>query len=111
MSIYLNAALMLAATLGAILLLARLLQSLRAGHGLRGLTRSQAPLAARRIGIEETCPVDPKRRLLLVRCDGQRILILTGGPTDLVVATLPPVIPGSPNSPNFPVPDVPGVAA
>jgi flagellar biogenesis protein FliO len=99
MSIYLNAALMLGATLGAILLLARLLQSLRAGHGLRGLTRSQAPLAARRISIEETCPVDAKRRLLLVRCEEQRILILTGGPTDLVVATLPPIASVSTGSP------------
>lgn len=92
MSIYLNAALMLAATLGGILVLARVLQALRSGQGLalrpRLLTSAQP--TARRLAVEETCAVDAKRRLLLVRYGEQRVLLLTGGPADLVVAVMPP---------------------
>ena len=92
MSIYLNADIMLGATLGAILLLARVLQAVRSGQGLRGLARPGAgvAIAPRRLAVEETCAVDARRRLLLVRCEGQRVLILTGGPADLVVAVMPP---------------------
>lgn len=92
MSIYLNAALMLAATLGGILLLARVLQALRSGRGLALRPRflASAPPTTRRLAVEETCAVDAKRRLLLVRCGEQRVLLLTGGPADLVVSVMPP---------------------
>lgn len=92
MSIYVNAALMLAATLGGILVLARVLQALRSGQGLalRPRLLSGAQSTARRLAVEETCAVDAKRRLLLVRCGEQRVLLLTGGPADLVVTVMSP---------------------
>ncbi len=45
--------------------------------------------AGRTLGIEETLALDPRRRLLLVRCEERRVLLLTGGSTDLVVGWLP----------------------
>ena len=92
MSIYLNAALMLAATLGGVLVLGRVLQALRSGQGLslRPHLLTVAQPTARRLAVEETCAIDAKRRLLLVRCGEQRVLLLTGGPADLVVTVMPP---------------------
>ena len=91
MSIYVNAALMLAATLGGIVILARVLQALRSGQGFTVRTRflTGAQSIARRLAVEETCTVDAKRRLLLVRCGEQRVVLLTGGPADLVVTVMP----------------------
>ena len=89
MSTALNAAIMLAGTLAAFGVLAGLLKALRGrrlGFSLRGLT---APIASRRLAVEEVCAIDPRRRLLLVRCDAQHILLMTGGPADLVVSTMP----------------------
>ena len=95
MSIYLNAILMLAAVLGGILVLARVVQ---AGRGRRLLPMRRqgilgglagGPPAPRRLAVEETVAVDARRRLLLVRCEGQRIVLMTGGPADLVVSVLP----------------------
>ncbi len=42
----------------------------------------------RTLAIEETLALDQRRRLLLVRCERGRFLLLTGG-TDLVVGWLP----------------------
>ena len=85
MSIYLSAIIMLAATLAAFIILTKLLQTLRNG-GItlpwRGGARSQL---ANRLEVEQACAIDGKRRLVLVRCDEQRVLLLTGGPADLVV--------------------------
>lgn len=91
MSIYVNAALMLAATLGGIVILARVLQALRSGQGLALRPRflASAQPMARQLAVEETCTVDAKRRLLLVRCGEQRVVLLTGGPADLVVTAMP----------------------
>jgi hypothetical protein len=92
MSIYLNASLMLAATVALFVLLAKLVQAVR----LRGfvppwLTRGlvRPPDLPSPLAIEQTCMVDGKRRLLLIRCDEHRVLLLTGGPADLVVSVLP----------------------
>lgn len=41
---------------------------------------------ARRLGIVETIALDPKRRLVLVRCDDREHLLLLGPNADLVVA-------------------------
>ena len=92
MSIYLNATLMLAATLGGILVLGRVLQTLRSGQelSLRPRLLNSAQPTSRRLAVEETCAVDAKRRLLLVRCGEQRVLLMTGGPADLVVTVTPP---------------------
>lgn len=92
MNLYLNAFVMLLATIAAFLVLAKCLESLRRGrlsYRWRGQDRSQALTASSRVVIEQTCFVDSKRRLLLVRCDNQRILLMTGGPADLVVIVSP----------------------
>lgn len=46
--------------------------------------------SARRLGIAETLPLDQRRRLYLVRCDGRELLILTGGGSDAVVGWITP---------------------
>ena len=90
MSIYVNTLMMLAATLAAFVLLAKLVQAIRLKRivppwRVRGLL----PPAATRVAVEQSCMVDGKRRLVLVRCDEQRVLLLIGGPADLVVSLLP----------------------
>ncbi|HEX3346526.1 MAG TPA: hypothetical protein VHS58_00315 [Acetobacteraceae bacterium] len=53
----------------------------RAGLGLNTL--------ARRTTIVECMRLDARRQLHLVQCEGRRVLILTGGPQDLVVGWVP----------------------
>jgi flagellar protein FliO/FliZ len=93
---YLYAAAMLAATIAGFIVLAKLLQALRAGTlaatlapPWQGGARRTDDATRRRLTIEQSCAVDGKRRLLLVRCEEQRVLLLTGGPADLVVCVLP----------------------
>lgn len=96
MSIYLNAILMLAATLAAFVVLAKLLQAVRSGMLVlpwqRGGARTALPAQAT-LTVEQAYMLDAKRRLVLVRCDDSRVLLLTGGPNDLVVAVLPRLAP------------------
>lgn len=40
--------------------------------------------------LRATLPIDARRRLTLVDCDGRRLLLLTGGTTDLMLGWLPP---------------------
>ena len=42
-----------------------------------------------RLRIEQSLPLDARRRLVLVRCDGRGLLLLTGGAQDQVVGWLP----------------------
>lgn len=89
---YLNAAIMLGATIAAFLVLAKALEALRAGRlpvWRFGKARSLIPQEPSRLLIEQSCAIDGKRRLLLVRCDDQHILLMTGGPVDLVVLVSP----------------------
>jgi flagellar protein FliO/FliZ len=67
----------------ALILLARL-AALRFGlaPALRGPPRG-GPLA-----LEQVLPLDPRRRLLLVRCGDKRVLLLTGGGRDCVIGWL-----------------------
>jgi len=51
---------------------------------------ARRPQAGRRLAILETLALDPRRRLLLIACDGREALLLTGGPADLVVGWLVP---------------------
>lgn len=74
----------LAAVLGLIWLAGRLARA--GGFGMR----HAGPKGARPrvLAIEETLALDPRRRLVLVRCESGRVLLLTGG-TDLVLGWLP----------------------
>jgi flagellar protein FliO/FliZ len=57
---------------------------------LRGVRAAQAGRGAgRRIAVEEAVALDSRRRVVLLRCDGRRLLVLTGGPADLVLGWLP----------------------
>jgi flagellar protein FliO/FliZ len=89
MSIYLNSFLMLIVTVAAFVLLARLFQAIRSRRLFPAFGITAPGAAAPRLAVEESCAVDGKRRLLLVRCDEQRVLLLTGGPADLVVSLFP----------------------
>ena len=72
-----------AAALAAVLLLVLL-----AGR-LARLSRFARPAgASARLQVEAQLALDPRRRLLLVRCDGRSVLLLTGA-QDSVVGWLP----------------------
>ena len=45
--------------------------------------------ARRRLAVQEVLPLDPKRRLLLVRCDGRDLLLLTGGAAEVSLGWVP----------------------
>jgi flagellar protein FliO/FliZ len=49
----------------------------------------QAGRTGRRLGIAEVLALDTRRRLVLVRCDGREVLLLTGGSQDAVLGWLP----------------------
>ena len=78
----LSAGAALAGVLGLILLAARLVR--RAGLSLRP---AGAPA---RLALGEALALDARRRLHLVRCEGRELLLLTGGPQDLLLGWLPP---------------------
>ncbi len=42
----------------------------------------------KRLVLQDCLAIDPKRRLVLVRCDGRDVLLLTGGGADQVVGWL-----------------------
>ena len=46
--------------------------------------------AARTLAIEQSLALDPRRRLLLIRCEGRQLLLLTGGPQDLLIGWMEP---------------------
>ncbi|MGH7044704.1 MAG: flagellar biosynthetic protein FliO [Acetobacteraceae bacterium] len=54
----------------------------RAGRG-RGTGGS-------RLSLEASFALDPRRRLHLLRCADRQVLLLTGGPQDLLLGWLPP---------------------
>jgi flagellar protein FliO/FliZ len=70
-------------------LLAVLALAVLVGRALRG-TRLGGGVPGRRPRIAESLALDPRRRLLLVACDDRHLLLLTGGPADLVVGWLAP---------------------
>lgn len=69
----------LAGVLGALVLVLRGLRAAGMGRG-----------AGRRLSVEEALALDARRRLLLVRCDGRELLLVTGGAQEVVVGWLPP---------------------
>lgn len=75
--IWLQAGLALAAVLLLLWLAARGVRA--SGVAARG---------GRRLAVQEVLAIDSRRRLLLVRCDGREVLLLTGGQQDAVVGWL-----------------------
>jgi flagellar protein FliO/FliZ len=45
--------------------------------------------ARRRLAVQEVQALDPKRRLVLVRCDGRDLLLVTGGAAEVSLGWLP----------------------
>lgn len=70
--------------IGLAALVAVLVLILLSGRAARTVL-ARRPQASRRLALLETLALDPRRRLMLVACDGREALLLTGGPTDLVV--------------------------
>jgi flagellar protein FliO/FliZ len=56
------------------------------------------PTGGRRLVVQDALALDARRRLTLVRCDGRSVLLLTGGPQDLVVGWMNE--PGKPAEPS-----------
>ena len=79
--------------LGAVVLLA--FAALRA---LRAVVPGAAKPGGRprRLAVQEVLALDPKRRLVVIRCDGRDLLLLTGGAADVPLGWLPG---GSPDGP------------
>ena len=68
----------LAGVLVLILVLSRVLRRL-------GLAPAMAGQGTRRLAVLEVLPIDGRRRMLLVRCDDASMLLVTGGPQDVLV--------------------------
>jgi flagellar protein FliO/FliZ len=78
----------LASVLGLIWLIQRLL---RAGR-LRTAFAAWLPPPGRdpgRLRLVQSLTVDPRRRVLLIACDDREVLVLTGGPNDLLLCPAP----------------------
>jgi flagellar protein FliO/FliZ len=61
------------------------------GLGARALRASGvAARPGKRLAVQEVLAIDPRRRLVLARCDGREVLLLTGGGQDAVIGWLPP---------------------
>lgn len=96
---YLRLFLSLALVLGLIFGTAALLRKL----GGRLLTARGPRGAAPRLSVQEVLQIDPRRKLMLIRQDGQEHLLLLGGAHDIVVQSGAPVprftLPPEPVSP------------
>ena len=79
---------LLAALLALLGVVGLILLARRAAVLLPGLAR--LPGAAGPLRLEQALALDARRRLLLVRCGGKKVLLLTGGGQDLVVGWLDP---------------------
>ncbi len=53
--------------------------------GVRGLRLPGMPAQSSRMKVVETLPLDVRRRLVIVRCDGGEHLLLLGANNDIVV--------------------------
>ncbi|ONG47063.1 hypothetical protein BKE38_24495 [Pseudoroseomonas deserti] len=71
--------------LALVLLAARAARRFGFAPGVPGVPRGQH----RRLVLVESLALDTRRRLLLLRCDGRELLLVTGGPQDLVLQDLP----------------------
>jgi flagellar protein FliO/FliZ len=48
--------------------------------------------------LQEVLALDARRRVIILRCDGREVLLLTGGPQDVCLGWLPPRNEESPKS-------------
>ena len=62
---------------------------LLAGRMAPRLVLARGGASSRRLVVREATALDARRRLHLVACDGRELLLLTGGPNDVVVGWLP----------------------
>ena len=61
-----------------------------AGRALRMTRAASHPLAGKRMSITDSLTLGPRKRLLLISCDGNDLLLLTGGAQDVLLGWLPP---------------------
>ena len=61
----------------------------RFGTRLVGLVPRRSPSDGA-LSLDASLSLDPRRRLSLVGCQGRQLLLLTGGPTDVMLGWLPP---------------------
>lgn len=52
--------------------------------------RGLATASPGRLGIRAVCPLDARRRLILIACDGREALLLTGPTGDQFLGWVPP---------------------
>ncbi len=60
-------------------LCAVVLPAFAALRALRATMGAAKPGGGRRLAVQEVLALDPKRRLVLVRCNGRELVLLTGG--------------------------------
>ena len=48
------------------------------------------PLGTNALVVEHSLTLDTRRRLLLIRCEGRQLLLLTGGPQDILIGWMEP---------------------
>ncbi|PWC28263.1 flagellar biosynthetic protein FliO [Teichococcus aestuarii] len=85
----LSALVALVVVLGLVVLAGQVVRRLGLAPGLAAAGRRGSGAAPRRLALLESLPIDPRRRLLLLRCDGRELLVLTGGPQDLLLSATP----------------------
>ena len=61
-----------------------------AGRALRMTRAAALPLAGKRLAVTDSLALGPRKRLLLIHCDGKELLLLTGGTQDVLLGWLPP---------------------
>ena len=60
-----------------------------AGRALRLTRLASGATTGRRLSITDSLALGPRRRLLLIRCDGKDLLLLTGGAQDVMLGWVP----------------------
>ncbi len=80
-------------TLAALAVVIVMILLARYGAGLVRLVPRRGGPTGGVLSLEASLSLDPRRRLSLIGCQGHQLLLLTGGPTDVLLGWLPP---GSP---------------
>lgn len=60
-----------------------------AARALRATRLAGRGGARRRLSLQESLSLDPRRRVVLLRCDGREALVLVGGAQDVLLGWLP----------------------